>query len=389
MDKLKLIYIYNRKGVLNKEGKALIQLRIYLGGKNYFISTGIYIAPNEWNEKEQKVKRNSNAAAYNTSLSELIYKLESAALAHSNKGKEVSIEFIKEVADGKQTANFIAFCEKELKLQDLKEASKNNHTSTFSCLKRYEKAHNISLTFADINLTFLESFEKWCKATNLAINSIARHLQVVKAYLNRAINKDLLDFKDYPFRKYKIKQTKSKREYLTTQDVQALEGINQTTLTKNEALSLNMFLFATYCGLRYSDVANFKKSDIIEKNGKSYAVVKANKTDKETPVYLWANGNKPLLILEKYISEKRENAFPYLSISTIDKHLKTVAKSVGIETNLHFHISRHTFATNLLNKGIDIVSLQQILGHSDIKTTQIYAKMQDSTIEKKLEAIFA
>lgn len=388
MENIRYQYVYNRKKTLNKEGKALIQLKIYIyaGGKaqNYYLSTGIYIAPNEWNEKERIIKRNENQKALNQQLSSLVNMLQSAEIEQRRKGKDVTFEFLKQVAENRHTENFLPFCENELRLQMLKDATKNNHLATFEKLRQYETKYKV-LTFSDINLSFLESFEKWCKETALSQNSLIRHLQVIKAYFNRAINKDVIDAKFYPFRKYKLKSTKTSIPFLEKNEVQLLENLDMSQFSAQQKNILEMFLFACYTGLRFADIQNVKNEDIKQINGEHFLSLYASKTEKETRISLDIFEGKALKIAQRNISNDKPTIFCSVSNAYVNTQLKNIAKKAGITKNVHFHVSRHTFATTLVNAKISLVSVQKLLGHSDIKTTQIYAEMLDDTIHNELK----
>ena len=100
----------------------------------------------------------------------------------------------------------------------------------------------------------------------------------------------------------------------------------------------------------------------------------------------------PLGILEKYkdtdeSSELSKPLLPVLSNQKMNSYLKEIGDLCGIEKNLTFHQSRHTFATNALSHGMPVESLAKMLGHSNIKTTQIYAKITDHKLNQDMESL--
>ena len=144
----------------------------------------------------------------------------------------------------------------------------------------------------------------------------------------------------------------------------------------------DLFLFQCFTGLSYSDMANLTKDD-FNVNNKGQVYVK--KTRQKTGVlYLVV-----LLDDAKRIAEKYDYSLPVLSNQRYNSYLKEIKDLCHISKPLHTHIGRHTAATYLLNKGIPIETVAKILGHSDIKQTQHYAKLLDDSVFqefKKLES---
>ena len=94
-------------------------------------------------------------------------------------------------------------------------------------------------------------------------------------------------------------------------------------------------------------------------------------------------------IIEKYTEhpdrEVLNFVLPRISNQKVNAYLKTLSDLVGIKKTITHHVARHTFATQALNRGIPIEVVQKLMGHTDIQTTQIYAKMLTSTIVKEME----
>ena len=132
-----------------------------------------------------------------------------------------------------------------------------------------------------------------------------------------------------------------------------------------------MFLFGCYTGLRFSDIQRITWEDIKEdaSNGKLYFNIEMKKTKDYVKGYL---SQKALATMG---TRAKGCIFPRVSPCYVDTMLKETAKAVGINKNISFHTSRHSFAVNLLANGLDIYSVSRLLGHTDIKTTQIYLEM--------------
>jgi site-specific recombinase XerD len=140
-------------------------------------------------------------------------------------------------------------------------------------------------------------------------------------------------------------------------------------------------------GLSYSDVFNLTKQQIQQSfNGKLWIKGKRQKTDIEYNIPLL---NIPQMILEKYSKNlQSEKLLPVPDMVTYNIRLKKVAKCCGITKNVSSHLARHTFATTIaLTKGVPIETVSKMLGHTSIKTTQIYAKVINSKISNDMDML--
>ena len=141
----------------------------------------------------------------------------------------------------------------------------------------------------------------------------------------------------------------------------------------------DLFVFSCFTGLAYIDVANLKDSNIVVINGHKWIMTKRQKTGIPTNVILLDIAET---ILKKYEGKCKDNAvLPVISNQKMNAYLKEIADLCGIKKQLTFHMARHTFATMSLSKGVPIESVSKMLGHTNIKTTQIYARITNKKIE--------
>ena len=142
----------------------------------------------------------------------------------------------------------------------------------------------------------------------------------------------------------------------------------------------DLFLFQCFTGLSYSDMANLTKDDFnIHEKGQIYLKKSRQKTGVSYLVVLLDDA--------KRIAEKYEYSLPVLSNQRYNSYLKEIKDLCNIQKPLHTHIGRHTAATYLLNKGIPIETVAKILGHSDIKQTQHYAKLLDDSVFREFKKL--
>lgn len=397
MKKLVLNFVFDRKNKLNKEGKGLVQLRVYVSrsssyvsGSSYYFSTGIYLLPSQWNDKKQEIKANHpNYEELNKNLKLIVLRLEKYEAQMINKSMIVGIKEVRAFMEGKDLTSFLAFCSMEMGLKGVSITTKKNHVATFALLDRYQKDRNKEITFNSLTLDFIQDFDLYCFGEGLKQSSISRHHQVIRSYLNSAIAKQLYERKNYPYDHYTIKATKSNRQALDIIQLSQLENINRALLTESENLVLDLFLFSAYTGLRFSDVSSLKWDSLKQVGNETILVLEMSKTKEFTNLNLSALfDGKALKIISSQSKKYSPLVFKPLSLVYVDRMIKKIAGIAGLlDVKIHFHIARHSFATVLINLGLDLVSLQKLLGHQNIATTQIYAHMADSTINTKLKGL--
>ena len=143
------------------------------------------------------------------------------------------------------------------------------------------------------------------------------------------------------------------------------------------------FLFACFCGLRLSDVKDMKWKDIkFDADGGAVVSKVQVKTRQSIVVPLYANAL--MWLPDRGKAKDNEPVYDLPTHFTINRSVKKWAKDAQIEKNVTFHLSRHTFATILLTLGADIYTTSKLLGHKNLRTTQIYAEVVN---KKKAEAV--
>ena len=139
----------------------------------------------------------------------------------------------------------------------------------------------------------------------------------------------------------------------------------------------DLFVFSCFCGLAYSDVANLRQENIQKSfDGNLWIITKRVKTNTDVNVPLL---DIPKMILKKYKGKLPDGKIlPVISNQKLNAYLKEIADICGIKKNLTFHLARHTFATHLLEQGTDLRTIQELMGHTDIKTTAIYLHVSNA-----------
>ncbi len=180
-----------------------------------------------------------------------------------------------------------------------------------------------------------------------------------------------------PFAQYKVDADHKERGFLTEEELQAFAMVELNN--RKLELARDLFVFGCWTGISFIDIKNLTTDNITMLGGSPWIVSKRQKTGVPFQIKLM---DIPLQIIRRYEPYRISNSlFNIGSHDVINRYIKEVAKICGIEKRTSFHLSRHTFAVLALNYGMPIESVSKILGHTNITTTQIYAKVTNTKLE--------
>ncbi|MBM6865672.1 site-specific integrase [Bacteroides caecigallinarum] len=382
MQKIRYRLIYNRKHILNKQGTALIQVEAKLNQRNIYLTTNVYVKPEHWNKDKSEVINHPQSVELNSMLFEYIIYLQGIELSFWKRGIQPTLALLRDAVKKKSPVNitFTEFARKSIMSADKSNSTKENLMSTVRLLDRFRPG----LTFEDLSYTFLKDFEAWLRNLGKNQNTTGKHLRQLRTLTNEAINDGYMPADAYPFRKFKIKIQKAQKPFLTPDELGKLERLHLEDVRQQHIL--DAFLFCCYTGLRFSDFRTLTTSNIVPINRKKWLCVKMQKTNIEIklPLELLFEG-KALDIIDKYDSIEQMASIP-INADT-NKILVEIAEKSKIKKHFTFHTARHTCATLLIHQGVAITTVQKLLGHTSVKTTEIYSEVLSSTIVKDLKAL--
>lgn len=246
---------------------------------------------------------------------------------------------------------------------------KNSRDNNENMVKHLE-AFNRHATLAEINRDFYKKFVDNL-LSKMSINSARLMAVLLKARLHDAyIDGMIASMPDL----YGItpKKESTNIDFLTLDELKAMASTDAPEDIKNP------FLFCCFTGLRFSDVKALRWENI--ENG--VIILRMKKTKEIVRVPLSDNA-------KRFLPETKEKGlvFQIGPLNTLTRGLKVWAKEAGVNKNLHFHVSRHTFGTLALEHGAAIYTVSKLLGHRNVETTQIYAKVLDEGRKKAVDAI--
>ena len=381
MDKIRYRLVYNRKKQLNKQGTALVQIEASLNQRKIYFKTNVYLRPEHWDKQTAQVCNHPQANDLNAMLFEYILHLQAIELSFWKRGISPTLSLLKDAIkkDTPINVTFPVFAKEYVKHSDRRKSTKDNLITTINVLQEFRPG----LDFKDITYSFLKDFESYLREKGNGVNTVAKHLRQLRTLVNEAINQGYIHADAYPFRKFKIKQEKGRHEFLTPDELRKLENLEVNDRKMRHVL--DAFLFCCYVGLRFSDFCQLAPDNFIRVNGKRWLHFKSIKTGIELrlPLHLLFEG-KALGILERYNIEE----FASLGCnSDVNKYLTQIAGMARIKKHITYHTARHTCATLLIHQGVPITTVQKLLGHTSVKTTEIYSEVLSSTILRDLKAV--
>ncbi len=363
-----------RKRIL-KTGNTSLYLDIYHNGKRSYEYLNLYLVPEKTRADKEKNK-------------------DTLRLADAVRAQRV-VEFQNGrfgFDDGyKLDTNFLDYYRMMCEKRHQNPASLGNWGNWYSALKHLERYCRPGMTFRDVTPAFVRGFRDYLDTTarvrnqrkkadttedrkRLSSASKLSYFNKLRTCINQAFEEGIIP--KNPLRGIEgFKLEERERVYLTLDEVKAMAA----TDCKYPALR-NAFLFSCLTGLRKSDIQKMKWSEVRQQGEYTRIVFRQKKTGGQE--YIDIN---PQAV---HFMGKRRNPDDYVFTnftysSYYLNELKRWALSAGITKNITFHSARHTFAVMMLDLGADIYTVQKLLGHKEIHTTQIYAKVMD---KKRQEA---
>lgn len=389
------VLFFLKRDKQKKDGNVPVYCRITIDGKEARFGMKKNIDPKLWNVKEGKATgKSAESSEINALLEKTKAGIHKIYRDIQERENAVSAEKVKNIflgIDSKQYMLLKAFDEHVEEKFNLigKRIVKSTYNRYYYLRIRLsefltEKYHLSDIPLREINYQFIRDFEMYLLTVRGNKQStIAQYLINLKKIVELAYKNEWI-FRN-PFINYKIEDEKSERGYLTQREVEILMNWK---LDKKLERTRDVFIFCCFTGLSYIDVFKLTKEQInLSIDGQQWIMGKREKTDVD---YFIPMMEIPKKILEKYKTQifKNGKLLPVKVSLTVNRHLKEISEICGINKHLTFHLSRHTFATLAMSKGVSLESVSKMLGHKNIQTTQIYAKMTTEKVGRDM-AIFA
>lgn len=358
-------------------GNTSLYLDIYLNGKREYEYLKLYLIPETSRADKEKNR-------------------ETMRLAEAIKAKRVVEVQNNEYGFKNDFAEDTRFFDyyKEMCNKRLGEFSKSNWGNWMSALRyleQYEK--NLNITFAEITPKWVEGFREFLdkkahvwscnpkkRQTNklLSENSKQSYFNKIRACINKAFEDRIIARN--PLRGIEsFKGEESTRMYLTLEELQTLTKVECEVESVRKA-----FLFSCLTGLRRSDIIKLTWGEVHQQGEYTRIIFKQKKTGGQE--YLDINKQAAELMGKRKSDDEKvfDNIY---TTSVTNEIIKVWVQRAGIKKDITFHCARHTFAVMMLDLGTDIYTVSKLLGHREIGTTQIYAKVLDKNKQAAVASI--
>ena len=388
------VVFYLRSNYVNKEGKTSVMLRIYLNNERLSLgSTGISVKSSQWDKEKERIKgRTTEALNTNLQLDNIASGLQSI-FRRIEMSDVVSLERIKSEFLGKKeeidtlmqlfekhngdVAKQVGVSVGKATLQKYNVCKR--HFSEF--LEKQYKRSDLKLT--ELTYVVIREFDLYLRTeVGQNPNTATKTMKTFKTItlLGQKMGVLLHD----PFMNHRFHIEPVNRGFLTDEEILLIA--NKDLSISRLELVRDIFIFSCFTGLAYIDVSNLTPDHIVTLGDKQWIMTQRQKTSVETNVLLL---DIPKAIIAKYGGKTYRNGklFPMLTNQKTNSYLKEIADICGIKRNLTFHLARHTFATMSLSKGVPMESVSKMLGHTNIRTTQIYARITNKKIEHDMEEL--
>lgn len=370
------------------DGTARIVLRVIKNRKKKIISLNFTCKPDEFDNQEFK-KTSHNSTLNNKSLLKLRLRAQDIIDNAIYNEEDLSLdEFEKRFLNIESTSEPKVYdFFNEIIDENLQSGRTGNARAYQETRDSLFKFTSKQLKFKDITPGFLDKYEVFMRSRGNIDGGIAFKMRELRAIINKAIKRGIIDKAIYSFDNYKISKLKKKtpKRALSIDDFRKIQDFNTLyypTLTNSH----NYFLFSFYTrGMNFVDMMNLKWLDIRDNK----IIYTRSKTKKEfiiriiPPVQKILDYYKELypdseyvfpIILQKnptpmYIENRKKKI-----LQRFNNDLKTIAKEVGVKTNITSYVARHSYATIMKMKGMPTDKISESMGHANLQITQVYLK---------------
>lgn len=387
------VCVYQRKDRVNKDNTAPIFIRITVDRKKKLLATGISVPIDAWDEESQRIiSKYPDSRALQLKIDTRVEKINHDIKRLQALDMEINLEALFGERSRNLNKKVQQFWEEEIKV--LEDAGKIGSAEKYKyCLALLSQCNPVNIPFDSITPPYLKKFKLYLQNKGNCANSIATKFGVFQAIYNKAIAAGVFVCVDNPFDKVATPWKKTKKRAIKKEEVQAIINLNIPESRETYSLSFarDIFLFSYYsAGINFTDIASLRLSNIKNgiihyqrhKTGKEmcFPISRHNETilTKYMPITRTDGYIFPILDSERHRTPQQIHNRIHKVIVEVNHNLDTIGKMAGVE-GLTTYVARHTYATVMKRAGVNIAIISETMGHSDIKTTQIYLDSFEDT----------
>ena len=371
--------VFDHRGRTKKGAEGPLEVRVTIERKPYYINTGVRVRERQW--QFDKVVNHPQADALNKRLGILLGRIMDKVNDCLSSGKEVNVAQIRqEIWTTPDDSAFMDWVHDTIPMLNLKPNSMKHYKTLQLRLIEYGKLKK----WNDLTIEKIIKWDKWLhelqgRNGKILQSSVHIYHKDMKALLERAVRNGKLAQNPYSLLKGEFPKGENENtEYLTEEEMRKIVEFTPTPGTWMERAK-DLFVFMMYTGLAYSDAQAFDIKKYKKIDGQWRIVGNRIKTGEP-----FVNQLLPpaVAVLEKYDMQT-----PKILNAVFNRELKTIGMALGIQTRMHTHLARHTFATWMLRNGVRLENVGKMLGQSNIRTTQRYAKVLAESVHEDFERV--
>lgn len=370
MTKRYVSVVFDRKKNAEKKGVGKIELRICLTQKcrKYFVIGEC--TPMQWELQKNSKAIETEKQKYEKIASAMVCLGEEMTLENLNRhlGVDTASKKEKKSKEDQLKESFLDFMRDVIAKQKSKEGTKRQKLVALDALTRWGKIK----TFADLTPAKLKAFDEWLREDGTRSDvAVHNYHKRIKPYVRIAYEKGIIEKEPYSMCHFPRGKCRERRPLSEKE----LKMMRDAELPDKEARVRDLFVFAAYTGLAFCDVMEFNFKTMTEQRGEMF-YIDGSRMKTGTTFFT------PILPPAMEVLERYDFKLPRISNQKANDYLHLIENRLGINKNITFHLARHSFATLSLSHDVPIEKVARMLGHTDIKTTQIYAKILKTTIER-------
>lgn len=378
-----VVFDRKKKANTNKSGKGKIELYIRLNRECRKYLTIGECTPAEWKAGLFATEAIEKQATYELKMVEFVKSGVEQSLDNLNRflsigqeAKKSDVVSVKPDVPKRKRGrpknplkdSFLDFMRDEIIKEHSKDSTKRQKMVALDALERWGKIK----TFEDLTPAKLRAWDEWLREDGTRSDpAVHNYHKRTKPYVRLAYEKGIIEKEPYSMCHFPRGKSKERRP-LTENE---LKRLRDAELPEKEAKVRDLFIFAAYTGLAFCDVMEFNFKTMTEQSGDMYFIDGSR-------LKTGTNFFTPILPPAMDVLIRYDFKLPKISNQKANDYLHIIESRLGINKSMTFHVARHSFATLSLSHDVPIEKVARMLGHTDIKTTQIYAKILKTTVEK-------
>ena len=384
IEKFKVL-LYLKKSGLDKSGKAPIMGRITVNRTMAQFSSKLSCTPELWNPRESRLNgKSKEAVEINAKIDKLLLAINSAFDSLLERKIDFDATAVKEAFQGSVETQMTLLKRLDIHIEDMQsrigiDVAKSS-MSTYIYTRRYlgefiKKHFKVEdLAFGQLNEHLAYEFQEYVlKDKGLAVDTARHYLAILKKICRLAFKEGHAE-KRY-FVNFKLpKENRKAPRALSREDFEKIRDLEIPASRVTHNIARDLFLFACYTGVPYADAVSITDDNIYtDDNGALWLKYLRKKNEHLGRVKLLPEA---IALIEKYRSNERKELFPMIHHPNLRRHMKGLRDLAGIKTDLVYHMGRHTSGSLItLEVGVPIETISKMLGHTNLTTTQLYAKV--------------